>query len=179
MPPAGFSPVIGAPLLTQLAARLRMRLQMRMRAQLDAAAGTLYTGVESLPADDALRRKLGFALHKRRRKRGLGNRGHVTALLRMPKAALLTAYLPAANNNNVDDNNAAHVHVHAHAALMRTAAVLCMLEDTLLAGTSCTDNNNALPLCLELQALGGLCADAHHTQTRTVRASASSARCCV
>jgi hypothetical protein len=114
MPPAGFSPMIGAPLLTQLAARLRMRLQMRMRAQLDAAAGTLYTGVELLPADDALRCKLGFALHKRRRKRGLGDRGHVTALLRMPKAALLTAYLPAANNNNVDDNNAAHVHVHAH-----------------------------------------------------------------
>jgi hypothetical protein len=68
-----------------------MRLQMQMRAQLDAAAGTLYTGVESLPADDALWHKLGFALRKRRRKCGLGDRGHVTTLLRTPEAALLAA----------------------------------------------------------------------------------------
>jgi hypothetical protein len=79
----------------------------------------------------------------------------------------------------VDDNNATHVHAHAHAVLMRTAAVLCMLEDTLLAGASCTDNNNALLLRLELQALGGLCTDTHHTQTCTVRTSASLACCCV
>jgi hypothetical protein len=173
MPLVVFLPVIGAPLLTQLAAHLQMRLQMQMHTQLDAVAGMLYTGVELFPVDDMLQHKLSFALHKHGHKRSLGDCGHVTALLCMPEAALLAAYLPAANNNNADDSNAAHMHAHAHVALMHTTAVLCMLEDTLLTGASCTDNNNMLPLHLELQALGGLHADTHHTQMRTVCASAS------
>jgi hypothetical protein len=100
-------------------------------------------GVDSLPADDALWRELGFALHKCGRERSPGERGHV--------AALLAAYLPAADEDNANDDDA----THAHAALVRTAAALCTLEDTLPASAPRTDDDDARRKRVEFQTLGG------------------------